>query len=228
MSQKEVQRVKVIENAAGGKVSVREASRLLQLSERQVQRLKGRYQPDSLGWVQHGNRGRSTSQANAVLVLRRLQPALRPFCRRSRLPVSFPCPAASISPVASACTTSAWLHRSHRHPKRPYHLPAALAGPAWLCRRNRRTVASAGPHLAQLSRRSPSPRAAPAASRTCRTPPCPHHHGTEKKNPEASHLQSFRPPCFSSRYLNDKGGDRILLQLMRHFLVATTPGDRTH
>src|SRR5580700_9571785 len=59
MSQKEFQRVKVIENAAGGKLSVREASRLLQLSERQVQRLKRRYQPDSVGWVQHGNRGRS-------------------------------------------------------------------------------------------------------------------------------------------------------------------------
>jgi transposase len=59
MSQKGFQRVKVIENAAGGRMSVREASRLLQLSERQVQRLKRRYRPDSLGWVQHGNRGRS-------------------------------------------------------------------------------------------------------------------------------------------------------------------------
>lgn len=63
MSQKEFQRVKVIENAAGGKLSVREASRLLQLSERQVQRLKRRYRPDSLGWVQHGNRGRSVPWA---------------------------------------------------------------------------------------------------------------------------------------------------------------------
>ena len=59
MSQKEFQRVKVIENAAGGRLSVREASRLLQLSERQVQRLKHRYQPDSVDWVQHGNRGRA-------------------------------------------------------------------------------------------------------------------------------------------------------------------------
>jgi transposase len=58
MSQKEFQRVKVIENAAGGRLSVGEASRLLQLSERQVQRLKRRYRPDSPGWVQHGNRGR--------------------------------------------------------------------------------------------------------------------------------------------------------------------------
>jgi len=66
MSQKEFQRVKVIENAAGGRLSVREASRLLQLSERQVQRLKRRYQPDSVGWVQHGNRGRSMPWAVSV------------------------------------------------------------------------------------------------------------------------------------------------------------------
>jgi len=33
------------ENAAGGRLSVGEASRLLQLSERQVQRLKRRYRP---------------------------------------------------------------------------------------------------------------------------------------------------------------------------------------
>jgi hypothetical protein len=59
MSQKEFQRVKVIENAAGGRLSVREASRLLHLSERQVQRLKHRYRPDSTDWVQHGNRGRA-------------------------------------------------------------------------------------------------------------------------------------------------------------------------
>src|ERR1700694_4994536 len=59
MSQKEFQRVKVIENAAGRGLSIREASRLLQLSERQVQRLKRRYPPDSVGWVQHRNRGRS-------------------------------------------------------------------------------------------------------------------------------------------------------------------------
>src|SRR5260370_40881163 len=58
-SQKEFQRVRGIENAAGGGPSCRDAPRLLQLSERQVQRLKRRYRPDSVGWVQHGNRGRS-------------------------------------------------------------------------------------------------------------------------------------------------------------------------
>lgn len=63
MSQKELQRVKVIENAAGGRLSVREAACLLRLSERQVQRLKRRYQPDAVAWVRHGNRGRSTPWA---------------------------------------------------------------------------------------------------------------------------------------------------------------------
>ncbi len=58
MSQKELKRVRVVENAAEGRLSVGEASRLLQLSERQVQRLKRRYRPDSIDWVRHGNRGR--------------------------------------------------------------------------------------------------------------------------------------------------------------------------
>jgi transposase len=40
------------------RLSVSEAAGLLQLSERQVQRLKRRYRPDSVAWVHHGNRGR--------------------------------------------------------------------------------------------------------------------------------------------------------------------------
>ena len=48
------------------RLSVREAARLLQLSERQVQRLKRRYQPDSIAWVRHGNRGRSMPWAVSV------------------------------------------------------------------------------------------------------------------------------------------------------------------
>jgi transposase len=58
MSQKEFQRVKVIENAVAGRLSVSEAARLLQRSERQVQRLKRRYRADDVDWVHHGNRGR--------------------------------------------------------------------------------------------------------------------------------------------------------------------------
>src|ERR1700690_283119 len=69
LSQKELQRMRVIEKAVDGRLSVREAARLLQRSERQVQRLKRRYQPDSVAWVQHGNRGRPKPWA--------LHPALR-------------------------------------------------------------------------------------------------------------------------------------------------------
>src|ERR1700704_1983090 len=58
VSQKEWQRMKVIENAVSGRLSVSEAARLLQLSERQVQRLKRRFCPDSVAWVHRGNRGR--------------------------------------------------------------------------------------------------------------------------------------------------------------------------
>ena len=49
----------------------------LQLSERQVQRLKRRYQPESIAWVQHGNRGRpmpwavSLPQRQLILTLAR-------------------------------------------------------------------------------------------------------------------------------------------------------------
>ena len=42
---KGLQRVKVVENAIQGRVTVAEASRLLQLSRRQVKRLKARYEP---------------------------------------------------------------------------------------------------------------------------------------------------------------------------------------
>jgi len=58
LSQNELQRVKVIENAVQGRITVHEASGLLQLSRRQVKRLKARYDPDRVDWVRHGNRGR--------------------------------------------------------------------------------------------------------------------------------------------------------------------------
>jgi transposase len=58
LSQKEVQRIKVIENAVEGRITVRKAAELLNLSERQVKRLKGRYQANSVDWVRHGNVGR--------------------------------------------------------------------------------------------------------------------------------------------------------------------------
>ena len=57
MSQKELQRMKVVENAVSGRLKVSEAAELLQLSERQVTRLKGRVTSEAVDWVYHGNRG---------------------------------------------------------------------------------------------------------------------------------------------------------------------------
>jgi transposase len=63
LSQKELQRMRVIEKAVDGRLSVREAAGLLERSERQVQRLKRRYRSDSAEWVRHGNRGQTRSWA---------------------------------------------------------------------------------------------------------------------------------------------------------------------
>ena len=57
MSQRELQRVKVIENAVAGHITVGEAAELLSLSTRQVKRLKQRCVPGEVEWVRHGNRG---------------------------------------------------------------------------------------------------------------------------------------------------------------------------
>ena len=59
MSQRELQRVKVMENAVAGHITVAEAARLLSLSARQVKRLKQRCVPGEVEWARHGNRGRS-------------------------------------------------------------------------------------------------------------------------------------------------------------------------
>ena len=57
LSQKELQRLKVIENAVEGRLTVAEAGKLLGLSERQVKRLKAKYEPKAADWVKHGNAG---------------------------------------------------------------------------------------------------------------------------------------------------------------------------
>ena len=64
MSQGQVQRIKVIENAVAGRITVQEAAGYLNLSERQVKRLKRAHAEEDAGWVKHGNEGRSP--ANAV------------------------------------------------------------------------------------------------------------------------------------------------------------------
>jgi len=63
VSQQELQRLKVVENAMEGRLSVAEAAELLGVSTRQVKRLKGAYDPANSEWVQHGNRGRQPVNA---------------------------------------------------------------------------------------------------------------------------------------------------------------------
>jgi len=72
LSQRELQRVKVIENAVQGRITVQEASGLLQLSLRQVKRLKARYESDQVDWVRHGNRGRPKPWAIGGAVKKRI------------------------------------------------------------------------------------------------------------------------------------------------------------
>jgi len=72
LSQKELQRVKVIENAVQGRITVAKASELLQLSTRQVKRLKARYDPEAVEWVRHGNRGRPKPWAVDEAVKKRI------------------------------------------------------------------------------------------------------------------------------------------------------------
>ncbi len=65
MSQQELQRLKVVENAVEGRLSVAEAAELLGICERQVKRLKNSYEPGDSKWVHHGNRGRQPANAIA-------------------------------------------------------------------------------------------------------------------------------------------------------------------
>lgn len=72
MSQEQLQRIKVIENAVEGRINVSEAAELLGLSTRQVTRLKGRYRKQNAEWVYHGNRGRKPANRIAETARRQV------------------------------------------------------------------------------------------------------------------------------------------------------------
>jgi transposase len=59
LSQKQLQRIKVVENVAEGRLTIQQAADLLGLSRRQVQRLKKRFDSRKVDWVYHGNQGRT-------------------------------------------------------------------------------------------------------------------------------------------------------------------------
>lgn len=72
MSQRELQRLKVIENAVNGRLTINEAAELLQLSSRQVKRLKRRHDTADPNWVHHGNLGRRPANALPEATRRRI------------------------------------------------------------------------------------------------------------------------------------------------------------
>ena len=72
MTQQELQRIKVIENAVFGRMTVAEASVVLNLSQRQVKRLKARWEAKTEKWVRHGNRGKRKPWAIPNAVRRRI------------------------------------------------------------------------------------------------------------------------------------------------------------
>lgn len=63
MSQKQIQRISVIDGVVAGRLTVSEGAALLKLSRRQIQRLKEAFDADDACWVQHGNRGRAPANA---------------------------------------------------------------------------------------------------------------------------------------------------------------------
>src|SRR6202158_679066 len=163
----------------------------------------------------------ATGQHRARSLLRRLQPTLRPSCRRSRSRLPPSAAPFRSRPLLGLPLPTRRRTRSCHYLGRARYLAPTLAWPSWLRRRNRRTLASARWRAARLPRKPSAARLAAALGRRRRTPsqsPL----GEETKSPSAADLQSLRPPCSSGHYLNVNGGDIVSLPLIRHFVVATT------
>jgi len=72
LSQKQLQRIVVIENAVAGRVSVREAAGALSRSERQVKRLKREFDRADPSWVLQGSQGRAPANRTPEQLRRRI------------------------------------------------------------------------------------------------------------------------------------------------------------
>jgi transposase len=72
LSQKQLQRIVVIENAGAGRVSVAEAAEALGRSERQVKRLKQVFDCSEPRWVLHGNQSRAPANRTPEELRRRI------------------------------------------------------------------------------------------------------------------------------------------------------------
>ena len=64
--------MQVVEDAVAGRLTVREAARQLQLSPRQVKRLKQKCRAGDTDWMRHGNRGRPKPWRTPELVRTRI------------------------------------------------------------------------------------------------------------------------------------------------------------
>jgi hypothetical protein len=65
LSQREWQCIKVIKDGVEGRLAGQEAVELLQLSGRQLKRLKKKHDERNPAWAYHGNRGRRPANALA-------------------------------------------------------------------------------------------------------------------------------------------------------------------
>jgi transposase len=72
LSQKQLQRIKVMENVAEGRITIGRAAELLQLSTRQVKRLKQRFDAKNVQWVYHRNQGRKPANVIPESVRKRV------------------------------------------------------------------------------------------------------------------------------------------------------------
>jgi len=72
LSQKQLQRIVVIENAVAGRVNVAEAAEALGRSARQVKRLKQQFDCSEPSWVLHGNQSRAPVNRTPEQVRRRI------------------------------------------------------------------------------------------------------------------------------------------------------------
>ena len=69
MSQKQLQRMVVIQKAVEGHLKVSEAAQALNRRERQVQRWKQRFDPEGSSSVLHGNAGRRPAEVLHLPIL---------------------------------------------------------------------------------------------------------------------------------------------------------------
>ncbi len=131
MSHRELHRARVLEQVLQGALSLKEAKELLQVSYRQIRRLKKRYSRHGAGGLAHGNRGRPAPHALAKDRVTRFWLCTTRSTRRSMTPTSPKCsPTGRASPSAarlSAGSSDGQANAPNAGVARPAIMPAAHA-----------------------------------------------------------------------------------------------------